>query len=89
MMNFGVTSTAYPGMKVLTPNEIFEYSSFIMTTFPQYKTEPMIGFKILMKDTRPTPMPAEKINAIDQNASVLFYGRYCMMREGPMTDPTA
>lgn len=91
MFNYGFnslnTSTAYPGTRVLTPNEVFEYSSFVRTTFPNhYKTEPMIGFKIQLKDTRPTANPAEKIQMIDQAAAQLFGGRYCMMREGNISD---
>jgi len=83
---FNTTSTAYPGTRVLTPNEVFQYGSFIRTTFPQHKTEPMIGFKIQMKDTRPGANPAEKVNMLDQYSQQLFVGKYCMMREGIITD---
>lgn len=86
--NFGsfASNTLYPGAKVLTPNEVFDYSSYIMNTWPQYKSEPMIGFKLLMKDTRPGANPGEKIQVIEQNSQQLFYGRNCMMREGPITE---
>lgn len=86
--NFGsiTSNTAFPGSKVLTPNEVFDYWRYVMSTWPQYKTEPMIGFKILMRDTRPSTNPGEKIQVIEQNAQQLFYGRNCMMREGPITD---
>jgi hypothetical protein len=87
-LNFGsfASNAIYPGAKVLTPNEVFDYSNYIMSTWPQYKTEPMIGFKILLKDTRPTTNCGEKIQIVEQNSQQLFYGRNCMMREGPITD---
>ena len=84
---FGATVT-YPGTHVLGISEPFDYSSFVMSTFPQqHKTEPMVGFKILLRDTNKFCAPGDKINLIDTFAQQIFANQFCMLREGPITDP--
>lgn len=82
------SSSTYQGTVMLGPFANFDYAAYVIANYPQHKYEPMVGFKILLVDTKPSANPFEKedwiINEI-QRTNILA-GRNVILREGDPMD---